>query len=79
MNWYVKAMMHYSDFEGRARRKEYWNYVLYNFLFSIAAVAIDFFIAAGADIDFFGFVKSLAMIIYVELIISLYNHLFYSF
>ena len=56
MHWYVRAMMHYSDFAGRARRREYWTYTLYNILFSIAAVAIDFIIAAGSDMDFFGFV-----------------------
>lgn len=56
MNWYVRVMMHYSDFKGRARRKEYWMYTLFNFLFSIAALAIDFVISAGSDMPFFGFV-----------------------
>ena len=32
----------YADFNGRSRRKEYWNYVLFLFLFFLAAYAIMF-------------------------------------
>jgi uncharacterized membrane protein YhaH (DUF805 family) len=32
----------YADFNGRARRKEYWNYVLFLFLIFLAAYAIMF-------------------------------------
>jgi hypothetical protein len=24
MEWYIKVLKQYADFEGRARRKEYW-------------------------------------------------------
>lgn len=36
MDWWKKVFLqNYANFEGRARRAEYWNYVLFNFLISI--------------------------------------------
>ncbi len=36
MNWYLKVVKeHYADFKGRARRKEYWMFVLFNLIISI--------------------------------------------
>ena len=32
MNWYLKVLKNYADFEGRARRKEYWMFFLFNTL-----------------------------------------------
>jgi hypothetical protein len=37
MNWFMEALRNkYATFEGRARRKEYWNYVLFYCLALIA-------------------------------------------
>ncbi|MFS4492333.1 DUF805 domain-containing protein [Maribacter sp. 2308TA10-17] len=33
MNWYLKALKQYANFSGRARRKEYWMFFLFNILF----------------------------------------------
>ena len=41
MNWYIGCWKKYVEFSGRARRKEYWMFVLFNFLASIAAGIID--------------------------------------
>jgi uncharacterized membrane protein YhaH (DUF805 family) len=41
MNWYLKVLKQYADFSGRARRKEYWMFVLFNMCFSIAAMVLD--------------------------------------
>lgn len=41
MNWYLKVLSHYADFNGRARRKEYWMFVLFNILFAFIAVLLD--------------------------------------
>ena len=41
MNWYLKVMKQYANFSGRARRKEYWMFALFNFIFIIAAMLID--------------------------------------
>ncbi|MDR2926143.1 MAG: DUF805 domain-containing protein [Azoarcus sp.] len=38
MKWFIKCLKHYADFSGRARRKEYWMFVLFNIIFSIAWV-----------------------------------------
>lgn len=35
MNWYLTALQNYADFDGRARRREYWFFVLFNFLIAI--------------------------------------------
>lgn len=32
MNWYLKVLKQYADFNGRARRQEYWMYTLINLL-----------------------------------------------
>ena len=32
MNYYIDVLKKYVDFNGRARRKEYWMFVLFNFI-----------------------------------------------
>ena len=32
MNWYIEVMKKYAVFSGRARRKEYWMFFLFNFI-----------------------------------------------
>lgn len=34
-DYYIKAFQHYADFEGRARRSEYWYFVLFHMLATI--------------------------------------------
>jgi len=41
MNWYLKCLNQYADFSGRARRKEYWMFVLFNMIFAFIAMIID--------------------------------------
>lgn len=41
MNWYLKVMRQYTDFNGRARRQEYWMFFLFNALFAIVAMLLD--------------------------------------
>ncbi|MEU5718355.1 DUF805 domain-containing protein [Streptomyces sp. NPDC020403] len=45
MNWYLAVLKNYAGFSGRARRKEYWMFVLFNFLVALVLLAI------GAAID----------------------------
>jgi uncharacterized membrane protein YhaH (DUF805 family) len=35
MNWYLEALRNYANFNGRARRKEYWFFGLFNFVIYI--------------------------------------------
>ena len=32
MNWYFNGLKNYTDFSGRARRKEYWMFLLFHYL-----------------------------------------------
>ena len=41
MNWYLEVLKKYAVFSGRARRKEYWFFVLFNAIFAIAAMILD--------------------------------------
>ena len=34
MDWYLKVLRNYFNFEGRARRKEYWMFALINLVIS---------------------------------------------
>ncbi len=36
MKYYLMAFQKYADFNGRARRSEYWYFFLFNVIFSIA-------------------------------------------
>jgi len=42
MNWYLEVLKKYAVFAGRARRKEYWFFVLFNFIISVFLSLIDF-------------------------------------
>ena len=40
--WYKKVVLeNYANFSGRARRSEYWYFILFNMLFAIAAMVLD--------------------------------------
>ncbi len=41
MNWYIEVLKKYAVFSGRARRKEYWFFVLFNFIITVVLVVID--------------------------------------
>ncbi len=41
MEWYLKVIRQYADFNGRARRKEYWMFVLFNLIFAVVAMILD--------------------------------------
>lgn len=41
MNWYLEALKKYAVFDGRARRKEYWFFILFYIIFALALVFID--------------------------------------
>jgi uncharacterized membrane protein YhaH (DUF805 family) len=41
MEWYIKVMKNYANFKGRARRKEYWMFALFNAIFATVAFVLD--------------------------------------
>jgi uncharacterized membrane protein YhaH (DUF805 family) len=60
MNWYLKCLKQYADFSGRARRKEYWMFFLFNLIFGVVANVLDF--ALGVD-GVFGLLYLLGLLI----------------
>ena len=41
MDWYLQAFKKYADFTGRARRKEYWMFILFNVIAALVALILD--------------------------------------
>ena len=41
MKWWLEALKKYTVFSGRARRKEYWFFFLFNMIFAIVAIILD--------------------------------------
>ncbi len=41
MNWYMEVLRKYAVFSGRARRKEYWMFTLFNIIVYIVLAIID--------------------------------------
>lgn len=41
MEWYLKVLRNYANFSGRARRMEYWMFVLFNVIFAIILMVLD--------------------------------------
>jgi len=60
MSWYVEALKKYAEFSGRARRKEYWMFVLVNMVI-ISVLYIIEGLAGGPG--FLGGLYSLAVLI----------------
>lgn len=41
MEWYLKVLKNYVGFQGRARRKEYWMFFLFNLIVSIVLAIVE--------------------------------------
>mgnify|MGYP000558940537 CR=1 FL=1 len=41
MDWYLKVLRNYIGFGGRARRKEYWMFILVNIIFTFVLGLLD--------------------------------------
>jgi uncharacterized membrane protein YhaH (DUF805 family) len=50
LQWYKKVVLeNYANFDGRARRSEYWYFVLFNMVFAISAMILDSVIGLNFD------------------------------
>ncbi|MDR0661516.1 MAG: DUF805 domain-containing protein [Prevotellaceae bacterium] len=49
MSWYLKVFKLYADFTGRARRKEYWMFILFNFIALVVVSLLDFLIISTVE------------------------------
>jgi uncharacterized membrane protein YhaH (DUF805 family) len=59
MNYYLKVLQNYANFNGRARRAEYWYFVLFNMIASI----IVGIIGGLMDFELLGNLYSLAVLL----------------
>jgi uncharacterized membrane protein YhaH (DUF805 family) len=59
MNWYLAVMKKYVDFSGRARRKEYWMFVLFNMIFAFVAVLLDNLLGTANERTGYGIIYGL--------------------
>ncbi|HEY1103093.1 MAG TPA: DUF805 domain-containing protein [Burkholderiaceae bacterium] len=59
MDWFLLALKNYATFTGRARRKEYWMFVLFYVLILFGLSIVDALLGTG----FFGAIFVLGMVI----------------
>ncbi|NLV41947.1 MAG: DUF805 domain-containing protein [Candidatus Hydrogenedentes bacterium] len=50
MSWYLEVWKNYADFGGRARRKEYWFFILFNSLAYFALSILDVLMFKGQPV-----------------------------
>ena len=61
MNWYISVLKQYAVFSGRARRTEYWMFVLCNVVFMLLVGMVDRLI--GSDKEILSAIYSLAVLL----------------
>lgn len=59
MNWYLKVLKDFKNFDGRASRQEYWMFVLFNVIISIVIT----FIGGMIKFPFLGNIYSLLVLV----------------
>lgn len=47
MNWYLEVLKKYAVFSGRARRQEYWMFILFNLIFTFVAMFLDYILGTA--------------------------------
>jgi len=66
MNWYLEALKKYAEFGGRARRKEYWFFCLFNVIIMAILAMIDQAMGGGGvkeGVGLLGGIYSLAVLV----------------
>lgn len=61
MQWYMKALRQYADFEGRARRTEYWMYALFYAIIAVVALVLDLVLSLALQSTFVVFTPLVAL------------------
>ncbi|MGU5652093.1 MULTISPECIES: DUF805 domain-containing protein [Aeromonas] len=61
MNWYISVLKQYAVFSGRARRTEYWMFVLCNVIVMLLLGMVDKLI--GGDKELISSIYSLAVLL----------------
>jgi len=64
MEWYLMVWRKYAEFNGRARRKEYWMFALFNFVIVLVVEGISFGMLTATRSSMFGFMLAGLICIY---------------
>jgi uncharacterized membrane protein YhaH (DUF805 family) len=67
MSWYLEVLRKYAQFSGRARRKEYWFFALFNLLVAFVITMLS----AGAVLLFVGRGDTASTLVFVP--VALYS------
>ncbi len=51
MNWYLEVLKKYAVFNGRARRKEYWMFFLFNLIIAFVLGSIEGIVGSPAIVS----------------------------
>lgn len=62
MEWFIKCLKNYANFNGRARRKEYWMFTLFYMLLYLPVYAITMF-ATSQEMLTLALIASLLMMV----------------
>ena len=71
MEWYLKVMKEsYSDFSGRARRKEFWTWYLFYVIVLIICMFLDGALGTGFDMGYgvtapYGWIYTIAALVHL--------------
>ena len=60
MNYYTQVLSRYAEFNGRARRSEYWNFVFINIVITAAIAIVDLILGSFGAL---GIIYSLGILI----------------
>jgi uncharacterized membrane protein YhaH (DUF805 family) len=66
MNWYLEVLKKYAVFSGRARRTEYWMFILFNIIITVVLALIDYLtgtFSPRAGVGLLGGLYALAVLI----------------
>ena len=66
MSWYLEVLKKYAVFSGRARRMEYWMFILFNIIITVVLALIDSLIGTfspQAGVGLLGGLYALAVLI----------------
>ena len=59
MDWYLEVLKKYAVFDGRARRQEYWMFILFNIIITAVLALIDSLIGTVIRQAGFGLLQGL--------------------
>lgn len=63
MAWYMSMLRGYDDFTGRARRRDYWLFLLANLLLACVTAVLDFVVGSEIGLAGLGPFGTLLMVI----------------